>query len=852
MKKEWYKSSWLKGILVGLAHVLAVILIISMIWILSCPRAAANVLKGDNVRYEDTEDFTNSFMSEYSNILYGLDAKEQFETNGEFDGDKIVDIQNVSEGYPIDGKNEHGLAYRLSDLIDWEEKLYDGEVNSDEYGSPSEDAILVCKKPDSTYEYFYYSDFKAKIDSGALRFIAEGEDFTSSDILEELKDGNYYEGNSDTKLTVVDDKDMVEYIDCWNYDGVWVEETCSPIDAKNVLDIVNHNPDWNGNLNQAFSRIKSVLDVLNYEKQEYDSLLPGYEENNSNVIYIYADRDKKTIYSNRDEFQNMDALDDSIEQIRKMDKYIVMGAKASDFEGNVKSINYSDCNHQSRLVTDPQDFIFAIGVDTKYPVQDVFYYDSKSYNYYQSGIGFAVAGAAVSAILLMVCVIWLTIVSGRRPEDPELHTTGFDKWPTEIAAIAVIATWWVFMAGTLAVLNYTTATEYSGTYWSWRPEMDGMTLIGFAVIGLGTCAFFLIGYLSLVRRIKAGTIWKQSAIRWLGIHAYTFFRKIPTVGRQVLVMIAFFITQIFWSSGVGWFLMLAMAADVAAFIYVISNAAGKKQIAKGIRKIAEGQVDYKIPLKGLRGEQKEIAENINRIGDGLDAAVENAMKNERLKTDLITNVSHDIKTPLTSIINYIDLLKRENIQDPKIQGYLEVLETKAQRLKTLTEDVVEASKVSSGNIVLNCMKLDLTEMIQQTSGEFAEKFEKRDLKEILNLPEEPAYVWADGRRTWRILENIYNNAAKYALEGSRVYADLKMTDTEVSFSLKNVSEQPLNISADELTERFIRGDVSRSTEGSGLGLSIAKDLAKLMNAGFDLYLDGDLFRVTITFARINE
>lgn len=309
---------------------------------------------------------------------------------------------------------------------------------------------------------------------------------------------------------------------------------------------------------------------------------------------------------------------------------------------------------------------------------------------------------------------------------------------------------------------------------------------------------------------------------------------------------------VLWASGDGIFLLIAIAADVAAFIYVVSQAAGRKQIVKGIHRIAEGQVDYKIPLKGLKGEQKNIAESINRIGDGLDAAVEAGMKNERLKTDLITNVSHDIKTPLTSIINYIDLMKRENIQDPKIQSYLEVLEAKAQRLKTLTEDVVEASKVSSGNVVLNCMKLNLTEMIQQTSGEFVEKFEKRDLKEILNLPEEPAYVWADGRRTWRILENIYNNAAKYALEGSRIYADLKLTETEVVFSLKNVSEQPLNISADELTERFIRGDVSRSTEGSGLGLSIARDLAKLMNAKFELYLDGDLFRVTITFARIND
>ena len=377
-------------------------------------------------------------------------------------------------------------------------------------------------------------------------------------------------------------------------------------------------------------------------------------------------------------------------------------------------------------------------------------------------------------------------------------------------------------------------------------------LIGIGILGFGTCAFFMFGYLSLIRRIKARSLWKRSVLRWLGIHAYAFFRMIPAVGRQCLIMIAFIITQFLWASGDGIFLLIASAADVAAFIYVMLQAAGRKQIVKGIHRIAEGQVDYKIPLKGLKGEQKDIAESINRIGDGLDAAVEAGMKNERLKTDLITNVSHDIKTPLTSIINYIDLMKRENIQDPKIQSYLEVLEAKAQRLKTLTEDVVEASKVSSGNVVLNCMKLNLTEMIQQTSGEFVEKFEKRDLKEILNLPEEPAYVWADGRRTWRILENIYNNAAKYALEGSRIYADLKLTETEVVFSLKNVSEQPLNISADELTERFIRGDVSRSTEGSGLGLSIARDLAKLMNAKFELYLDGDLFRVTITFARIND
>ena len=225
------------------------------------------------------------------------------------------------------------------------------------------------------------------------------------------------------------------------------------------------------------------------------------------------------------------------------------------------------------------------------------------------------------------------------------------------------------------------------------------------------------------------------------------------------------------------------------------------------------------------------------------------MKDERLKTDLITNVSHDIKTPLTSIINYVDLLKRENIQDPKIQGYLDILEAKAQRLKHLTEDVVEASKISSGNITMEYMNINFVEMINQTTGEFTEKFEKRNLQIVLNVPEKPVMVRTDGRRMWRVIENIYNNAAKYALEGTRVYANLIEKEHTVEFSLKNISEQPLNISADELTERFIRGDVSRSTEGSGLGLSIAKNLTELQGGKFELYLDGDLFKVTIVFPK---
>ena len=276
----------------------------------------------------------------------------------------------------------------------------------------------------------------------------------------------------------------------------------------------------------------------------------------------------------------------------------------------------------------------------------------------------------------------------------------------------------------------------------------------------------------------------------------------------------------------------------------------KERLKKGIEEIASGSVGYQIPLSELKGDYYEMAEKINNIGNGLQYAVEKSVKSERLKTDLITNVSHDIKTPLTSIINYVDLLKRENFEDPKVQGYLEILDAKSQRLKTLTEDVVEASKVSSGNITLECMDVNLVEMLNQTIGEFSEKMDAKQLRVVATLPEEPATVHVDGRRVWRILENIFNNAAKYAMPGTRVYADLKVEKESVLFSLKNVSEQPLNFSSDELTERFIRGDVSRNTEGSGLGLSIAKSLTEMQKGTFELYLDGDLFKVTICFPRV--
>ena len=388
-----------------------------------------------------------------------------------------------------------------------------------------------------------------------------------------------------------------------------------------------------------------------------------------------------------------------------------------------------------------------------------------------------------------------------------------------------------------------------------------------AVCGIYTMAWFLIGYLSLVRRIKAGTLWKDSLLRrilkWFGKcnrnivdFAKTFSRN--TVGKiKVLLVVGiFFFLQfallvISILGGVLPFLFLLMAIDIVAIVYAIRKADGQDLIKEGLKKISDGQLQYKIKTDKLTGDQKVMAEYINNIGDGLDAAVENSLKKERMQTELITNVSHDLKTPLTSIINYVDLMKREKPSDPKIQEYLRVLDEKSQRLKVLTEDVVEASKASTGNIKLEMNDLDFIEMVQQVIGEFEEKFQEKNLTMMVHFTDEPSIIYADGQRMWRVLENVFGNVVKYAMEGTRVYAEISNRNKKVIFSLKNISAQPLNFSADELTERFIRGDVARNTEGSGLGLSIAKSLTELQGGEFKLHLDGDLFKVMITFAAKN-
>ena len=292
--------------------------------------------------------------------------------------------------------------------------------------------------------------------------------------------------------------------------------------------------------------------------------------------------------------------------------------------------------------------------------------------------------------------------------------------------------------------------------------------------------------------------------------------------------------------------------DLIVGLMLFRKNAEQNEIVDGIKRIREGEVEYKLDVDKLHGANKDMADAVNNIGEGIRNAVRTSVKDEQMKTDLITNVSHDIKTPLTSIINYVDLLKRLHIKDEPAKGYIEVLDGKAQRLKQLTDDLVEVSKISSGNIELNMEKINLTELLNQSIGEFSEKLEEKNLNTIFNSYSNNAFIYADSRRMWRVVENLFNNICKYAMEGTRVYVDVTKENDNLMVSIKNISKSAMNINADELTERFIRGDSSRSTEGSGLGLSIAKNLTQAQGGNFTLDLDGDLFKVVLEFKEYIE
>ncbi len=516
------------------------------------------------------------------------------------------------------------------------------------------------------------------------------------------------------------------------------------------------------------------------------------------------------------------------------------------------------------------------------PTENTLIQSEKVYDWITSYCVEVVILAVVSFLLLMVQAVSLICTTGRRyKHDKQVKLNHFDRWYTEI---------WLFVTFVImmfSVLCGIGAVSEIGNY-----ESFGVVCIYTAIGALPFGFFFMVLTLSFARRLKAHNIWNQFLLVKFIKYVHNRIQNKETVAeqdkkettsafvkvvqnfwdrckekyysikgtRKLLIAFVIFLVaetavvfmgmsnELYAGPAFIYFLLLQILA-LLALMWVIRDI---EKLAKGVEEITKGDLDSKVEINEKVSILGDLASGVNHIGDGLKQAVETSIKDERMKTELITNVSHDLKTPLTSIINYVDLLKNQEMPNEDAKHYVEVLDAKAQRLKQLTEDLVEAAKATSGNIELEMMPLTFDELMKQALGEFEDKFEKRNLAIIANYPEEPAVVMADGRRLYRIIENVLQNIYKYAMEGTRVYADLEKDAGVVTFTLKNVSKAPLNISTDELMERFTRGDSSRTTEGSGLGLSIAKDLTRLQNGEFEIQLDGDLFKVVIRFPEYKQ
>ena len=301
----------------------------------------------------------------------------------------------------------------------------------------------------------------------------------------------------------------------------------------------------------------------------------------------------------------------------------------------------------------------------------------------------------------------------------------------------------------------------------------------------------------------------------------------------------------------GMFLCLVVL-DILVFLAVGFFALQLDRLKKGGERLANGDLDYKIPIDHMYWDLQQHAKNLNAISDGMAIAVQKQLKSERMKYELLTNVSHDIKTPLTSIINYVDLLHNEPIESKQAQEYIEVLERQSAKLKKLITDLIDVSKATTGNITVHAERTHAGELLRQCVGEYSERMNGQNLETILTVPEDEPSIYADGRLLWRIFDNLLGNIVKYAMPGTRVYIDLESADNRVAISLRNISRERINISSDELMERFVRGDASRATEGSGLGLSIARSLTELMHGRFGLMVDGDLFKIVLDFDKMEN
>lgn len=773
--------------------------------------------------FEDKEIFQALLTGNMEQITRYVVIRHQLETNGQYDETKKIDITKYANRVTGAESGQPTAQYYLDDLITWGNY---GFTYKTVVGTWEELNALFAKKPvmgqneDLVVEE-YNPVYAVKEYEGSIEDNAEALGLESAD-------GDKYAMEIlVARYKTVDGKDLMQCADN-------VEE----------YEILKKNLE-----NSAKSLFSNYSEYVAMEQQ--------YSMENTNIGYCFqiATDAGLQYYTNSDlQFKGKNA-DDITALVKEQ------GGKFIYFNPDKVQINTNTdiTAKQMRSMLKEHEYSFGdntrvwVWVDTAYPVNDSLQMVKNDLDafrpYFISLLGCALAAAGFIVLILL----FLTYKEGRMVDENGEISYGIlkqDHIPLEIWTLAFL-----IVEIILAKYGWQMIEGYrNGTVkYSMMPVIIGAFVFVMNEVGIRF-------YFSIVRRIKAKKVWKTTLI-------YKILREanhlvIQTIHNGSLVsrtwipyLIFLMINLILVLLGVGG-VIGAFLLDLLVGAFLYRESKQRDEIVEGIEIIKNGDSKYRIDTIPLRGSNLRLAESVNSIGVGIRNAVESSMKDEKLKTDLITNVSHDIKTPLTSIITYVDLLKRENITDQRIQGYIDILDSKSQRLKQLIDDLVEASKISSGNISIQLDTINFAELVKQAIGEFGEKFEASNLQVVTKMPETAMLIEADSGQLWRVMENLFQNISKYAMHGTRVYIEMDEEgegyDKKNVFSAKNISAKYLEVEASDLTERFIRGDQSRQTEGSGLGLSIAKNLIEAQGGEFEIQVDGDLFKAIIRFPAVEN
>ena len=606
--------------------------------------------------------------------------------------------------------------------------------------------------------------------------------------------------------------------------SVFMFEIQEVIEKDNFYETSIFSSQFRSNINQIINKI------LVEKKQPQYYYIKLSSENNENIYYegtaYYGNEDETFLYyliktgennyyTNIPLTEQTDSIAKLQEQFTKKEGYYWNYDTIEDkVDTNIQNDNLDSIKYTYFNSIEKEDQ-YTVNTRIKESVQSrgEIFFTQKIFDISKKLQNVPITIIPFISIFLLIFVVYLCVSVGHKKGVEGIYLSNFDKKPIDIICIVVILVILIFIAFILQT------NIFAFNVMSYTQFILQITVIIISYFSIYALTALILT--TIIKRIKAKQLIKTTfiykIIKTIQNNLNKLFETLSYDRKNFLKIIGFiflniFLIIIFREFGV--FLDIIICGYA---IYKLMQKVKEFKVLKNITKnIYEGNTDIEINENNFSGELKEMSIYLKDISGGFSNAINESLKSERLKTELITNVSHDIKTPLTSIINYVDLLKKENIKEEKIKEYINILDNKAQRLKKLTEDLIEASKVSSGNVKLNLENINLKELINQLIGEFKDKFEKNNLKIEINMPNENVNILADNRYMYRIMENIFSNITKYALENSRVYIDMVKKEKYVIIEIKNISKEKLNISADELMQRFVRGDKSRYTEGSGL------------------------------------